>query len=94
MWLLTREDDGEQEDELSVDPKGRKTMELYTKEREGKLNADCQSRSPKPSTNTELSSSAWGQARQVGADETGGGRQGQWGRQATGLMPESTSIED
>ena len=54
-------------------------MELYTKEKEGKLNADCQSRSPMPSTSAELSCSAWGQARQMGAGEAGGGRRGQWG---------------
>jgi len=60
--------DGEEEaDELSADPKRRKTMDLYTKEREGKLNADCQSRSPMPSTSAEPSSSPWGQARPMGA---------------------------
>ena len=73
--MLTREeDDGEEEeDELSVDPKRGKTMDLYTKEREGKLHADCQSRSPKPSTSAEPSSSAWGQTRQVRAGEADGG---------------------
>jgi len=30
----------------------------------------------------------------MGAGEAGGGRRGRWGRPATGLMPESTSIED
>jgi len=30
----------------------------------------------------------------MGAGEAGGGRRGQWGRPATALMPESTSIED
>ncbi|KAF8536829.1 hypothetical protein BDD12DRAFT_807461 [Trichophaea hybrida] len=35
-----------------------------------------------------------GQARLVVAGEAGGGRRGQWWRQATGLMPEPTSIED
>ncbi|KAF8542560.1 hypothetical protein BDD12DRAFT_876218 [Trichophaea hybrida] len=34
------------------------------------------------------------EARLVGAGEAGGGRRGQWGRQATGIMPEPTSIED
>jgi len=89
---LTREDDGE-EDELSVDPKRRKTMDLYMKEREGKPNADCQSRSPMPSTSAEPSSSPWGQARPTGASEAGGGRRGQWGPQATGHMPEPASTE-
>jgi len=78
----------------------RETMDLYTKQREGKLHADYQSRSPKVSTSAEPSSSAGGrrgrrgQARLVGADQAGEGRRGRWGRQATGLMPESTSIED
>jgi hypothetical protein len=42
--MLTREeDDGEEEDddELSADPKRRKTMNLYTKGREGTLDPDC-----------------------------------------------------
>jgi len=86
--LLTREDD-----ELSVDPKRRKTMNLYIKEREGKPNADCQSRSPMPGTNAEPSSSPWGQARPMRAGEAGGGRRGQWGPQATGHMPEPSSTE-
>jgi len=70
----------EEDDELSVDPKRRKTMDLYTKEREGKPRADCQSRSPTPSTSAEPSSSPWGQARPVGAGEAGGGRRGWWGQ--------------
>jgi hypothetical protein len=49
-------------------------MDLYTKEREGKLNADCQSWSPMPSTSAEPSSSPWWQARLVGAGEVNGGR--------------------
>jgi len=53
-------------------------MDLYIKEREGKPNADCQSQSPMPSTSAELSSSPWGQARPMGAGETGGGRQDWW----------------
>jgi len=77
--VLTREDDGE-EDELSVDPKRRKTMDVYMKEREGKPNADCQSRSPMPSTSAEPSSSPWGQARPTGASEANGGKRGWWGR--------------
>jgi len=43
LLVLTREGD-----QLSIDPKRRKTMDLYMKEREGKPNADCQSRSPMP----------------------------------------------
>jgi hypothetical protein len=65
---------------LSVDPKRRKTINLYTKEREGKLNADCQSRSPMPTTSAESSSSPWGQARPTGAGEAGGGRRDWWGQ--------------
>jgi len=78
--VLTREDDGEEEKMmncLTIQREG-KTMKLYTKEREGKRNANCQSRSPMPSTSAELS--AWGQARQMGAGETGGGRRGWWGQ--------------
>ena len=56
-----------EEAQLSIDPKRGKTIDLYTKEREGKLHADCQSRSPQPSTSAEPSSSAWGQARPMGA---------------------------
>jgi len=61
-------------------------MDLYMKEREGKLNADCQSWSPMPSTSAEPPPShkgkrgRWGQARLVGAGETGGGRRGWWGQ--------------
>jgi len=55
-------------------------MDLYMKEREGKLNADCQSRSPMPSTSAEPSSSPWGQARPMGASEAGGGKRGWWGQ--------------
>jgi len=55
-------------------------MDLYMKEREGKPNADCQSRSPMPSTNAEPSSSPWGQARPMGASEAGGGRRDRWGQ--------------
>jgi len=63
---------------LSIDPKRGKTIDLYTKEREKKLHADCQSRSPKPSSSAEPSSSAWRQARLVGVGEAGGGRRGWW----------------
>jgi len=56
-----------EEAQLSVDTKRGKPIDLYTKEREGKHHADCQSRSPKPSTSVEPSSSAWGQARQMEA---------------------------
>jgi hypothetical protein len=69
VLLLTRDDD-----EFSVSPKRKKTMDLYMKEREGKPNADCQSRSPMPSTSAEPSSSQWGQANLVGAGEANGGR--------------------
>jgi len=53
-------------------------MDLYMKEREGKPNADCQSRSPMPSTSAGPSSSPWGQARPMGAGEAGGGRRDWW----------------
>ena len=106
--MLTREDDGEEdeEDELSVEPKRGKTMNLYIKEREGK--AQC--RLPKPEPNAEYQCRAllpgmgadeadggkrgwWGQVRLVGAGETGGGRRGRRWPQATGHMPEPGSTE-
>ena len=55
-------------------------MDLYTKEREGKLNADCQSRSLMPSTSAEPSSSPWVAGEADGAGEAGGGRRGRWGQ--------------
>jgi hypothetical protein len=57
-------------------------MDLYMKERAGKPNADCQIRSPMPSTSAEPSSSPWGQgqARPMGASEAGGGRRDRWGQ--------------
>jgi len=61
-WWRRREND-----ELSVDPKRRKTMDLYTQEREGKLTAGCQRRSPMPSPSAKPSSSPSGQARPMGA---------------------------
>jgi hypothetical protein len=74
-------------------------MNLYTKEREGK--APCplpepapvsaKARPPAPDGGRQA---RWGLARLVVADEASRGRRGQWGWQATGLMPESSSIED
>jgi len=64
---------------LSIQREG-KTMDLYMKEKEGKLNADCQSRSPMPSTSAEPFSSPLRQARPMGAVETGGGRRDRWGQ--------------
>jgi len=55
-------------------------MDLYMKEREGKPNADCQSRSPMPSTSAEPSSSPWGQTRPTGASEADRGKRGRWGQ--------------
>jgi len=55
-------------------------MHLYMKEREEKPNADCQSRSPMPSTSAEPSSSPWGQARPMGAGKADGGKRGWWGQ--------------
>jgi len=68
------EDDGEEEedDELSVDPKRRKTMNLYTKERR-----KTQCRLPKPEPNAEYQCRALLLA--MGAGEANGGRRGQWG---------------
>jgi len=80
---LTREDDGEEdeEDELSIDRKRRENYGLiYEREREGKPNADTQSRSPMPSTSAEPSSSPWGQMRPMGAGGAGGGRRVRWGQ--------------
>jgi hypothetical protein len=80
---------------LSVDAKRRKTIDLYMKERERKPNADCQSRSPMPTAKAGAQCRVpvpspppchggrrgrWGQARLVGAGETGGGRRGWWGQ--------------
>jgi len=61
---------------LSIQREGK--LWTYIRKREGKLHADCQSWSPKPSTSAEPSSSAWGQARQMGAGEVDGGRRGWW----------------
>jgi len=55
-------------------------MDLYMKEREGKPNADCQSRSPMLSTSAEPSSSPWGQARPTGPSEADGGKRDWWGQ--------------
>jgi len=80
--MLTREDDGEEEKMmncLSIQREG-KLWTLYMKEREGKPNADCQSRSPMPSTSAKPSSSPWGQARPTGASETDRGKRGRWGQ--------------
>ena len=80
--MLTREDDGEEEKMmncLTIQREG-KTMKLYTKEREGKRNANCQSRSPMPSTSAEPTSSPWGQTRPTGASEADRGKRGRWGQ--------------
>jgi hypothetical protein len=61
-------------------------MELDMKERERKLNANCQSRSPMPSTSAEPPPGQegmrgrQGQATLVGAGKTGGGRGGRLGQ--------------
>jgi len=77
----------DEEAQLSVNPKRWIIMDLYMKEREGKLNADCQSRSPMPSTSAEPSSLPWGQVMPMGAGEAGGGKRGEWGPQATSHQP-------
>jgi len=51
----------------------KKMMNRLWIQREGKLHADCQSRSPMPSTSAETSSSPWGQARLVETGEAHGG---------------------
>jgi len=55
-------------------------MNLYKIEREGKPNAECRSRSPKPSTSAEPSLSPWRQAMPMGVSEACGGRRGRWGQ--------------
>jgi len=52
----------------------------YIGKREGKPNADCQSRSPIQSTSAEPSTSPWGQARPTVASEAGVGRRDRWGQ--------------
>jgi len=75
--ITCREDnDGEKEKKticLSIQREGR-TMDLYMKEREGKLNADCQRLCPMPSTSAEPSSSPWSQARPMGSGEADWGK--------------------
>jgi hypothetical protein len=58
-------------------------MDIYMKEREGKPNADCQNRSPMPSTSAEPSSlqaRLTGACEADGASEAGGGRRDRWGQ--------------
>jgi len=76
-----------------VQKRKNEEAQLSIDKREGKLHADYQSRGPKPSTMAEPSSSAWGQARLVGAGEADGVRRGRRGLQATDLIPESASTE-
>jgi len=58
---------------LSIDPKREKTIDLYTKEREGKLHADCQSRLPKPEPKAEYQCQAL--LLSMGTGEADGGGQ-------------------
>jgi len=74
MCMVLRVKEKNEESQLSIDPKRGQTIDLYIKERERKLHADCQSRSPKLSTSAELSS-PWGQARLEGVGEVCGGGQ-------------------
>jgi hypothetical protein len=72
-YVLTREDDGE-EDELSVDTKRRKTMDfIYKRERR-----KTQCRLPKPEPNAEYQCRAHLVA--MGAGEADGGKRGWWGQ--------------
>jgi hypothetical protein len=84
---------------LSVKEKERRSSIVYrSKERENyKLIYERERRKtacrlPKPKPKAEYQYRALLLA--MGAGEPGGGRRGRWGRPATGLMPESTSIED
>jgi hypothetical protein len=73
MCMVLRVKEKNEEAQLSIDPKRGQSIDLYIKEREGKLHADCQSRSAKLSTSAEPSS-PWGQARLEGVGEVCGGR--------------------
>jgi hypothetical protein len=72
---------------------------VYEREKENSMptaKAGTQSRVPVPSPPPRNGGRRGrrGPARLVEADKAGGSRGGQWGRQATSLMPESTSIAD
>jgi hypothetical protein len=57
--MVLRVKEKNEEAQWSIDPKRGQTIDLYIKEREGKLHADWQSRSAKLSTSAEPSS-PWG----------------------------------
>jgi len=83
---------------LSIQREGKLWTYIRKREKENPMptaKAGAQRRVPVPSPPPRHGGrrGRWGQARQVGAGETGGGRRGQWGPQATGLMPEPASTE-
>jgi hypothetical protein len=71
--MVLRVKEKNEEAQLSIDSTRGQTIDLYIKEREGKLHADCPSRSATLSTCAK-SSSPWGQARLEGVGEVCGGR--------------------
>jgi len=90
--LLTQEDD-----ELSVNPKRRITIDLYTKEREGKTPmptakawTQCRVPVPSPPPCHGGRRGRWGQERVVGAGEANGGRE----PPATCLSPPAPNSKD
>jgi hypothetical protein len=87
------------ENMLRVKEKERRSSIVYrSKERENygliyereRRKTPC--RLPKPEPKAEYQCRAL--FLSMGAGEAGGGRRDRWGRPATGLMPESTGIED
>ncbi|KAF8542564.1 hypothetical protein BDD12DRAFT_938664 [Trichophaea hybrida] len=68
---LKNDEKREEENGLSTDTREGRTVDLYTKERR---KTTCRLPKPEPSTSAESSSSAWGHARPMGADEAGEGR--------------------
>jgi len=68
-YALLRAKENEQRSSIVYQYKKGKTLDLYTKESEGKFNADCQSRNPKPGTGAEARPPP-----RHGAGETDGGR--------------------
>jgi hypothetical protein len=84
---------------LRVREKERRSSIVYlSKERENykliykKERRKTPCRLPKPEPKAEYQCRAL--LLSMGVGEAGGGRRGRWGRPATGLMPESTGIED
>jgi hypothetical protein len=93
LFMVLRVKEKNEEAQLSIDLLTGQTINLYVKEREGKLHADSQSQSTKLSTSAEPSSQ-WGQARLEGVGKVCGGRCCWLGHPATGHRLKSTGIED